>query len=105
MTKRHTILLLASLMLLQHAALACPRQVAAADLARRFPEGKLLHGDLNADGVSDFAVSYSEKSEGERMDRVAIFEGRADGSYCLAAKSGRIGREDMVPMMLEQFVR
>lgn len=52
-----------------------------------FPNSKAVHGDLTDDGIDDFAVLLTEKSESENFDRIAIYIGRSDGSYELAAKS------------------
>lgn len=56
-------------------------------LATTFTNTKIASGDLNNDGLEDFAVLLNEKSESGNSNRIAIYKGKADGTYELAAQS------------------
>ncbi len=59
-------------------------------LARTYPESKIIYGYLDNNETKDIAVQFTEEIDNERIDNVAIYKGKPDGSFELVAKSRRI---------------
>lgn len=59
----------------------------------QFSVWEFVKGDLNGDGIDDFAaVLTSHKEEGERGERLVILAGQKMGSYTLLSASGEFCR-------------
>jgi hypothetical protein len=59
-------------------------------LTKEFPDSKIIKGDLNGDGLVDFAILTSGKTTDGATNRVAIYVNKPDGSYAFAAQSGNL---------------
>lgn len=65
--------------------------ISAAFPEKRFSISEGAEGDINGDGISDYAavVLLSDGKEGQGEERLAVFAGAADGSYKPISVSGQ----------------
>lgn len=59
-------------------------------IAKEYPKSQILSEDLDQDGINDFVIFTSEKTQDKKDGKVVILKGKADGTYELFAKSSDI---------------
>jgi hypothetical protein len=82
-------------------AKAAVEQVAA---GRRFQVESSTFGDLDGDGIDDFATFLGDphgNDDDEESLQVLVFKGRADGGFDLLARSGAIRVHERVSQLLQ----